>query len=65
MIITDSLATFGQYCMFMKRVFALPDRWGVMARRTIAEVSKLGLDSIPLVIVISIFIGAVCAIQMQ
>ena len=36
-----------------------------MARRTIAEVSKLGLDSIPLVIVISIFIGAVCAIQMQ
>lgn len=65
MIITDSLATFGQYCMFMKRVFALPDRWGVMARRTITEVSKLGLDSIPLVIVISIFIGAVCAIQMQ
>ena len=65
MIITDSLATFGRYCLFMKRVFSLPDRWGVMARRTIAEISKLGLDSIPLVIVISIFIGAVCAIQMQ
>ena len=51
--------------MFMKRVFALPDRWGVMARRTIAEISKLGLDSIPLVIIISIFIGAVITIQMQ
>jgi len=31
----------------------------------VAEVSKLGIDSIPLVIVISLFIGAVIAIQMQ
>lgn len=65
MLITHSLATFGRYCLFMKRVFALPDRWGVFARRTIAEVSKLVIDSIPLVIIISIFIGAVIAIQMQ
>ncbi|MDE5567504.1 MAG: ABC transporter permease [Muribaculaceae bacterium] len=62
---TNSLATFGRYCLFIKRVFAIPDRWGVFARRTIAEISKLGIDSIPLVIVISIFIGAVIAIQMQ
>lgn len=65
MIITDSLATFGRYCMFIKRVFMLPDRWRVFGVRTIAEISKLGIDSIPLVIVISIFIGAVIAIQMQ
>lgn len=65
MIITDSLATFGRYCMFIRRVFAVPDRWRVFGRRTVAEVSKLGIDSIPLVIVISIFIGAVIAIQMQ
>lgn len=65
MLITKSLATFGRYCLFIKRVFALPDRWGVFGRRTITEVSKLGIDSIPLVIVISIFIGAVIAIQMQ
>ena len=65
MLITNSLATFGRYCLFIKRVFAIPDRWGVFVRRTIAEISKLGIDSIPLVIVISIFIGAVIAIQMQ
>ena len=65
MVITKSLATFGRYCLFIKRVFALPDRWGVFGRRTISEISKLGIDSIPLVIVISIFIGAVIAIQMQ
>ncbi len=65
MIITDSLATFGRYCVFIRRVFAIPDRWKVFGRRTVAEVSKLGIDSIPLVIVISLFIGAVIAIQMQ
>lgn len=65
MLIANSLATFGRYCLFIRRVFALPDRWGVSARRTVDEVMKLGVASIPLVLVISIFIGAVIAIQMQ
>lgn len=65
MVLSSWLATFGQYCLFMKRVFTIPDKWKVFFKRFVQEVSKLGLDSIPLVIVISIFIGAVCAIQMQ
>lgn len=65
MMIANSFATLGKYCIFMSRVFTLPDKWKVSGRRFIAEVAKLGLDSIPLVIVISLFIGAVIAIQMQ
>lgn len=65
MLISSSLATFGRYCMFMCRVFTLPQKWKVFGRRVVQEVSKLGIDSIPLVIVISLFIGAVIAIQMQ
>ncbi len=65
MLITKSLATFGRYCMYLGRVFSLPDRWSVFGKRTLQEVSKLGIDSIPLVIIISLFIGAVCTIQMQ
>ena len=65
MIITKSLAKFGRFCMYLGRVFAIPDRWSVFGKRTVQEVSKLGIDSIPLVIVISLFIGAVCTIQMQ
>ena len=65
MIITDSLATFGRYCSFMCKVFSVPDRWKIFFTRTIAEITKLGIDSIPLVLVISVFIGAVCTIQMQ
>ena len=65
MIIKESLTTFGRYCLFMKRVFSVPDKWSVFGKRTVFEINKLGVDSIPLVIVISLFIGAVCAIQMQ
>ncbi len=65
MLIANSLATFGRYCLFIRRIFTIPDRWGVFGKRTVAEISKLGLDSIPLVIIISLFIGAVIAIQMQ
>ncbi|MDE6418056.1 MAG: ABC transporter permease [Duncaniella sp.] len=65
MIISDSLATFGQYCVFMSRVFNIPDRWRTFGSRMVAEITKLGIDSIPLVLVISVFIGAVCTIQMQ
>ncbi len=65
MVLTSSLATFGRYCLFIRRVFSLPDRWRELGRRTIQEIVKLGLGSIPLVIIISLFIGAVIAIQMQ
>ena len=65
MIISNSIATFGRFCMFMRRVFSIPDRMSIFLRRTLVEISKLGVDSIPLVIVISMFIGAVCTIQMQ
>ncbi|MBD5247632.1 MAG: ABC transporter permease [Barnesiella sp.] len=65
MVLTNSIATFGRYCMFMHRVFSIPDKWRMFFKRTIAEISKLGVDSIPLVVIVSIFIGAVITIQMQ
>lgn len=59
------METFGRYALFMCKVFTKPDRLRESLKRYVLEISKLGIDSIPLVIVISIFIGAVCAIQMQ
>ncbi|MCI5834368.1 MAG: ABC transporter permease [Prevotella sp.] len=61
----SSLKTFGRYCMFICRVFHFPDKWNEFGRCTIFEVSKLGVGSIPITIIISLFIGAVIAIQMQ
>lgn len=65
MFITSCLQTFGEYALFMRRVLTRPDRLKESLKRYVIEISKLGIDSIPLVIVISLFIGAVIAIQMQ
>ena len=65
LFLTSCLQTFGEYALFMRKVITKPDRWKESLKRYVVEISKLGIDSIPLVIVISLFIGAVCAIQMQ
>ena len=64
-MIISSIKSFGRYCVFMTQVFRIPDKWKVFFKSLVFEISKLGVDSIPLVIIISIFIGAVIAIQMQ
>lgn len=48
----------------MTQVFRTPEKWRVFFKNLVTEISKLGVDSIPLVIIISIFIGAVITIQM-
>ncbi len=50
--------------MFMCQVFRKPDKLSVFFKQLLFEISNLGVDSIPLVVIISIFIGAVIAIQM-
>ena len=63
--IINNLAKFGSYVMLLCRVFTRPDRWGEFFKRYINEVYKLGIDSIAIVVTISLFIGAVIAIQTQ
>ncbi|MDE6230286.1 MAG: ABC transporter permease [Muribaculaceae bacterium] len=63
-MITNSIKSVGRYCMFMAQVFRAPDKWKEFLKSLIKEINKLGVDSIPLVIIISLFIGAVICIQM-
>lgn len=65
MFLVKSIETFGSYLMLMRRVFARPERWGIFLRQTMREVFQLGVDSIPIVLLISFFIGAVICIQMK
>ena len=65
MVISTSLQQLGKYSLFLKRAFTIPDKWGISLRRTVMEINNLGVGSIPLVIIISLFIGAVITIQMQ
>ena len=50
--------------MLMRRVFTHPERFSVYYRRTIFEMEALGINSIALTAIISLFIGAVMALQM-
>ena len=65
MILTNMLEKFGDYCMFMWRVIAVPDKWKVFFKRYTDEIGKLGIDSIPLIIIVSLFIGSLCTILIK
>lgn len=54
----------GSYAQLMYRVFAKPDKWKMFFRQYVEELKKEGIDSLTIVVIISIFIGAVITIQM-
>lgn len=60
-----ALKTVGRYVMLMGRTFARPERMYMFFRQYRAEMSKLGVDSIGIVLLISFFIGAVITIQIK
>jgi phospholipid/cholesterol/gamma-HCH transport system permease protein len=53
----------GRYLMLMKRVFAPPEKKRMYYRQTLKEIEFLGINSMGIVAIISIFIGAVITIQ--
>ncbi|MDR1783329.1 MAG: ABC transporter permease [Dysgonamonadaceae bacterium] len=60
-----ALRKFGEYIILVLRTLTVPERWSVFFRQTLKEISKLGVDSLWIVIFISVFIGAVLTIQVS
>ncbi len=58
-----SLEQIGKYWLLMTMVFQKPDKWRIFWKQYVTEAYKLIIDSIPIVSIISIFIGAVIVIQ--
>jgi len=58
-----TLQHIGEYFLLMGKVFRLPDRQRMFFRQYSKELEKQGLQSLPIVIIISIFIGAILTIQ--
>lgn len=54
----------GGYWALMAKVFRRPVKRSILTKQIIAEIDKLGVDSIGIVAIISVFIGAVVALQM-
>ena len=57
------IAHIGEYFLLMGRTFHQQDKWGMFWRQFSREIEKQGLQSLPLVVIISIFIGAILTIQ--
>ena len=65
MYLLKLLHSLGQYCMLMSRTFKRPERFKMFFRKYYKEILSLGIDSIGIVILISLFIGAVICIQIK
>lgn len=59
----QSIQTAGKYFLLMRKVFSVPERWRMFFRQFAKEINKLGIESLPIVIIISVFIGAIMTIQ--
>ncbi|MBM3419552.1 MAG: ABC transporter permease [Bacteroidetes bacterium] len=57
------LHEFGNYWILMGKVFSKPENYSVYYRQTLREFISLGLYSIGIVVIISVFMGAVITLQ--
>lgn len=53
----------GKYFVFLAKVFSKPEKHIVWYRQFIKEIQKLGISSVGIVVLVSIFIGAAITIQ--
>lgn len=59
-----TIEVIGKYTLLMREVFRKPVKWAILRRQVVAEIDKLGTDSIGIVTIISFFMGAVVTLQM-
>lgn len=55
----------GRYFLLMGKVFSRPEKMAIYRRRILFEMDALGMNSIGLTAIISVFIGAVITLQMS
>ena len=53
------ISDLGRYLLLMKQVFVKPDKVRIFFRQILIEIQNLGIDSLGITIIISVFVGAV------
>lgn len=54
----------GRYFWMLRRVFSRPEKLKMYVRQTFHEINALGLNSVGIVVIISLFIGGILTIQL-
>tara|TARA_Y100000589_G_scaffold96956_1_gene91510 strand:+ start:29052 stop:29795 length:744 start_codon:yes stop_codon:yes gene_type:complete len=57
------LKNIGKFVQMLWVVFSIPEKWGVFRKRLFDEIQIIGVNSIPIVAIMSTFIGGVIALQ--
>ncbi len=53
----------GRYAMLLIRVFSKPEKVGVYWRQIVHEINSIGISSLPIIAIISVFMGGIITIQ--
>ena len=61
----NAIERVGDYSRLMWKTFSKPDSWKMFGKQYVRELHKQGINSLPIVCIISVFIGAVICIQMR
>jgi phospholipid/cholesterol/gamma-HCH transport system permease protein len=59
------LSNIGIYFLLLLRSFSRPEKFSVLYRQIMREIEKVGINSFPIVVIISLFVGAVITIQVN
>jgi phospholipid/cholesterol/gamma-HCH transport system permease protein len=59
------LEQIGIYILLMKRTFSRPEKHSILYRQIMREIEKVGINSFGIVVIISLFVGAVITIQVN
>lgn len=62
--IINTIGGIGRYFMLIGKVFSKPEKFSIFKKKLFFEMETIGLDSIVIVAIISIFMGASIVIQM-
>jgi phospholipid/cholesterol/gamma-HCH transport system permease protein len=57
------MKNIGKYILMLKDVFTRPNKWRVFFERLLEELNGIGINSLPIVALMSTFIGGVIALQ--
>lgn len=62
-MLTSWLFHIGRYTLMLNQVFSKPEKWSIYRKQLFFEIEKIGIGSVPIVAIISVFMGGVITIQ--
>ena len=57
------MQNIGKYCLMLTVVFTRPRKWKIFFKRLFEEINGIGINSLPIVALMSTFIGGVISLQ--